>query len=110
MTRKIKNRNMVKSDLTDPTGWTVENNPHPYPYPESVMSPDAGSDYDWKLYMEWDDDGIHVIKCHKCISRAKIGSGNCRDGGEYFICLPKDVREGKVPYKRPVKTVQSKLW
>lgn len=103
MKKKIKpyNPDMVIEDLKDPRGWTVKNNPRPNP------SIDQDDELDWRNYFEW--DWIHTVVCHSCILRAKYGSGNCQDNGDYFICLPKDVREGKVPYKKPVKTVQSKL-
>lgn len=96
---------MVDLYLKDPTGWTVENNPHP-PKPYIRLYHFNSDGTHWSDWFEWDDDKI--IKCHSCIQRAKSGSGNCQDNGEYFICLPKDVREGK--RKLPKPTVQSKLF
>lgn len=78
--------------MKDPSGWTVENNPHPYP---EQLPPD-----DYKNFFEWDDDGFFTIKCHSCVRRSEVGSGNCMDGGEYFICQKNKVK----------KTIQSKLW
>ena len=104
----MKRNDKIISDLVDPTGFTVENNPHPYPLEADALGGGAG--YDWKAYFEWDKDGIEPIKCHMCLKRAEVGSGNCRDGSDYFICLPKDVREGKRPYIPPRRTKQSKLF
>ena len=97
-------RNRIISDLEDPCGWTIQNNPHPNKFVSDPLDED-----DWRNWHEWDKDSFHTIACHNCIVRARIGSGNCVDGGNYFICLPKDVREGKVPYRKPVVTKQSKL-
>ena len=97
-------RNKVISNLQDPRGWTIRNNPHPNKYVH-----DKFDETDWRNWHEWDKNSFHSIACHTCILRAKYGSGNCMDGGDYFICLPKDVREGKVPYRKPVVTKQSKL-
>ena len=105
--KRIVNLKMVISDLKDPRGWTLENNL--YPPDESLRLYHFKEDgTHWSDWFEWLPDGTKI--CHNCISRAKYGSGNCRDGGPYFICLPEDVRTGKVPYKKPVKTVQTKLW
>lgn len=47
--------------------------------------------------------------CHTCISRAKIGSGNCVDGGDYFWCVRTGHRE-ELRRKYECKTeVQSTL-
>ena len=100
---KVKNRDRVISNLTDPTGWTFTNNPHPNTYARQ------GDRSDWRNWHEWDKTSTYSIKCHSCILRVEVGSGNCRDGGDYFICLPKEVREGKVPYRKPIVTKQSKL-
>lgn len=62
--------------------------------------------YVWQDYMEFDANGM-VIKCHACLKRAEENNGNCVDGGEYFICLPEIVREGKV---KLVKTKQVTFW
>jgi len=102
--KRIVNLKMVISDLKDPRGWTLENNPFPC---DAVDDPT--DETDWRNWFEWEDGCIKPSACHSCISRAKIGSGNCRDGGQYFICLPEDVRTGKVPYKKPIKYVQSTL-
>ena len=107
--KKKKNRktcNEIIPDLKDPRGWTVENNP--YPPDPTIRLYDFNKDGShWTDFFEWLPDGTRV--CHGCIERAKYGSGNCQDNGDYFICLPKEVREGKVPYKKPVRTVQGKL-
>jgi len=97
---RVKNPDKVISNLTDPTGWTFNNNPHPNIW----SNPNDESDY--RNWMEWDEDSTHPIRCHLCIARAKIGSGNCIDGGDYFICLPKDVREGKRKLPKPTKQVK----
>lgn len=95
-------RNKVISNLQDPRGWTIRNNPHPNKYVT-----DRFDETDWRNWHEWDKNSHHPIACHNCIVRAKIGSGNCMDGGDYFICLPKDVREGKRKLPKPTK--QTKL-
>ena len=92
-------------NISDPTGWSINNNPNPNKYVSDPTDPK-----DWRNWHEWDKDSHHSIKCHNCIRRAELDNGNCVDGGEYFICLPKEVREGKVPYVRPKKTVQSTLF
>ena len=92
----------VISNLQDPRGWTIRNNPHPNKY-----VPDRFDETDWRNWHEWDKNSFHSIACHNCIARAKIGSGNCMNGGDYFICLPKDVREGKRKLPKPTK--QTKL-
>lgn len=97
---------MVIEDLKDPRGWTKENNPHPAPDSVRVYPEPDGSH--WTDYMEYID--YDNLICHNCIARAKIGSGNCVNGGEYFQCLPKDVREGKKPYVKPKRTKQSTLF
>lgn len=89
--------------IVDPTGWTFENNPHPNAYA------DQGNRDDWRNWHEWDKTSTYSIKCHSCIIRAEGDNGNCVDGGEYWICLPKKVREGKEKYVPVKKTVQSKL-
>ena len=95
----------MNNDIKDPRGWTIENNPHP-PKPYMRLYNFNKDGTHWSDYFEWFPDGTKI--CHSCILRAKHNSGNCVDGGDYFICLPKDVREGRV---KPVKrTVQSKLW
>ena len=100
--------NKVISDLKDPRGWTVENNPRPRDFYDTPHKLKYGSE-DYRDYFEYDKEGLFEKVCHMCILRAKYGSGNCRDGGDYFICLPKEVREGKVAYVKPVVTKQSKL-
>ena len=104
MSRKIVCKSKVISDLEDPRGWTIRNNPHP-----NTSVSDPLDEDDWRNWHEWDDRSYKSIACHMCLLRAKIGSGNCLDGGPYFICLPEDVRTGKVPYKKPVITKQSTL-
>ena len=96
----------VISDLKDPRGWTVENNPHKWKYPVDERNRDKFG-YVWQDFMEFEEDGVHIKACHACIKRAKYGSGNCVDHGEYFICLPKEVRDGK--RQMPKRTIQSKL-
>ena len=96
----------IISDLQDPRGWTLENNPHP-PDPSMRLYHFSKDGTHWSDWFEWLEDGSTI--CHNCIQRAKYGSGNCVDGGDYFICLPKDVREGRKPYTPPKRTVQSKL-
>ena len=101
--RKIWREDLYVEDLKDPTGWTIENNPH-----KTKWVDDPHDELEQDNYFEYSDDGFEKVKCHCCILRAKYGSGNCQDNGEYFICLPKDVREGK--RKLPKPTVQSKLF
>ena len=91
----------MENDILDPTGWTTKNNPHPNKYA------DPTDENDWRNWHEWDEDSFKPIKCHMCILRAQHKSGNCVNGGEYWICLPRDVREGK--RKLPKPTIQSKL-
>ena len=98
--------NKVISDLKDPRGWTLENNPHK-PSPNIRLYHFKKDGTHWTDWYEWLPNGETI--CHNCILRAKHGSGNCRDGGDYFICLPKEVREGKVEYKAPKRTKQTKL-
>jgi len=108
MKQRVYNPRKVNRNIKDPTGFTIENNPYPYP---GEADPNGGrAGYNWKQYFEWENGPVQPSKCHMCLKRAQHGSGNCLNGGEYFICLPKDVREGKKPYKKPVKTKQSKLW
>lgn len=101
----MKRNNRVISDLEDPDGWTVENNPHPAPdyvrlYPEK-------DGYHWTDYMEYFGVGEYI--CHQCIVRAKHGSGNCIDGGEYFQCVTTGKREELRKKYTKKKYVQSKL-
>ena len=79
--------NKTISDLKDPEGWTVENNPHKAPDYCRVYNDKDGSN--WIDYMEYFGVGEYI--CHQCIVRAKYGSGNCQDNGDYFLC----VRTGK---------------
>ena len=101
--RRIVNPKMVISDLEDPDGWTLENNPHPAPDYVRVYPNSDGTH--WSDYMEY--YGVGKMICHNCLSRAKIGSGNCRDGGEYFQCVVSGKREElrwKYEKKREVQT------
>ena len=87
---RIVNPEKVDDNLKDPRGWNIKNNPHP-----NEWVTDPTDEKDWRNWFEWDEDSLHPTVCHNCIKRAKIGSGNCQNGGDYFICLPKDVRDGK---------------
>lgn len=95
--RKICNESKVVENIQDPTGFTIHNNPHPF---EGIPI----SEDDWRCYFEWKDDMINPLKCHNCLQRAKVGSGNCVNGGKYFQCMPKWMARKKIK-----KTVQSKL-
>ena len=93
----------IISDLKDPEGWTVENNPHPTPQHLRVYLNTDGSH--WTDYMEYYGIGKYI--CHNCIRRAKVGSGNCIDGGDYFQCVKTGHREKlrqKYSQKREVQT------
>ena len=95
--------NEVILDLKDPDGWTVENNPHPAPECCRVYNDKDGSN--WIDYMEYFGVGEYI--CHTCIARAKHGSGNCQDGGDYFQCVKNGKREKlrrKYSKKRDVQT------
>ena len=87
--RRIYNPKMVRSDLEDPDGWTVENNPRPADETLRVY-PDSDGEH-WVDYFEW--YGFDKKICHGCLQRAKYGSGNCRDNGEYFQCVRSGKRE-----------------
>lgn len=87
--RRIVNPKKVKSDLEDPDGWTPENNQHPAPSSVRIY-PDTNGEH-WTDYMEY--YGIGKLICHTCLKRAKIGAGNCLDGGEYFQCVTSGKRE-----------------
>lgn len=107
--------------IVDPSGWSVENNPHP---PNEIVVETAKrynrrkSDDELDVfYFEYDRDGWHHIVCHCCLLRAKYDSGNCMDGGEYFKCLKMDdVVKGRMKRleesygEKPIKTVQSTLF
>ena len=93
------------NELLDPTGWTVENNPHKWSFPIDEKQRDKHG-HVWQDFHEFTPDGM-PLKCHSCLHRALYDNGNCIDGGEYFICLPKSVREGK--RSLPKKTKQTKL-
>ena len=86
---KRVNKKMVCSDIEDPEGWTVENNPHPAP-PMVRVYPDRDGEH-WSDYMEY--YGVGKMICHSCLKRVKVGSGNCRDGGPYFICVSEGKRD-----------------
>ena len=97
------NRKKVKSDLEDPDGWTLENNPHPAPDYVRVYPNTDGSH--WSDYMEY--YGVGKMICHNCLKRAKHGSGNCLNGGEYFQCVTSGEREKlrrKYEQKKEVQT------
>lgn len=96
---------MVNTNLQGPRGWTLKNNPYPPEPSQRVYNCTDEKGTHWSDWFEWLPDGTKI--CHTCIKRARYGSGNCQDGGEYFICLPKEVREGKKTM--PKRTVQSKL-
>ena len=98
--------NRVISDLEDPDGWTVENNPHPAPAHNRVYPDSDGSH--WLDYMEYYGHGKYI--CHACIRRAKVGSGNCLDGGDYFQCVTTGKREQLRKKYAVKKEYQSKLW
>ena len=99
----MKRNNRVISDLEDPDGWTLENNPRPAPSYLRVYPNHDGSH--WTDYLEYYGHGKYI--CHKCIVRAKHGSGNCVDGGEYFQCVASGMREElrkKYTEKKEVQT------
>lgn len=85
---RIVNPKKVRSDLEDPDGWTLKNNKYRNKFVEDPLDPD-----DWRNWFEWDKDCVKPVICHTCLSRAKIGSGNCQNGGEYFICVKTGQRE-----------------
>ena len=62
-------------------------------------------------YYEWENGFAKPSVCHCCLKRAKVGSGNCVDGGEYYApCLEKKLNileERENPVK---KTYQSTLF
>mgnify|MGYP006872985394 CR=1 FL=1 len=106
MKHKIYNSEKVIENLQDPDGWTVENNPHKAP-DYMRMYPDKNG-FHWIDYFEYFRSGEMI--CHSCIIRAKYGSGNCLDGGEYFQCVESGKRaklRKKYEYR---KSVQSTLW
>lgn len=95
--------NEIIPDLKDPDGWTKENNPHPAPdYVRLYPDKDGGH---WTDYMEYYGHAKYI--CHRCIVRAKYGSGNCIDGGDYFQCVKSGRREElrrKYEEKKDVQT------
>lgn len=107
MRRKVKvyNPNKVDLNLFDPMGFTIFNNPHPL---EDYLV----DEYDYKCYHEWDEYGVEPVVCHNCLLRAKIGSGNCVDGGEYFApCIDKKLKLLEERGKgKPKVTYQSTLF
>lgn len=91
--------------IKDPEGWTIENNSHPAPdyirlYPEKDGT-------HWTDYMEYYATGKMI--CHACIIRSRYNSGNCRDGGEYFICVKNGEREKLRKKYEKKRDVQTKL-
>ena len=98
--------NKVISNLQDPDGWTVENNPHPAP-DYSRVYPDKDGTH-WLDYIEY--YGTGKLICHNCIKRAKAGSGNCLNGGDYFQCVKTGKRsELRRKYSEKKRDVQTKL-
>ena len=95
----------IISDLKDPEGWTLKNNPHPAPSHMRVYPNNDGSH--WIDYMEYFGVGKYV--CHNCIKRAKYGSGNCLDGGDYFQCVESGRRDELRKKYSQKRDVQSKL-
>ena len=83
----------------------MENNPHPAPSSLRVY-PDSNGEH-WTDYMEW--FGVGKMICHNCLKRAKIGSGNCQNGGPYFICVSSGRREKLRKQYTKKKEVQTKL-
>lgn len=93
------NPDKVVLDIVDPSGFTPENNPHKYYDYDNITDI-----YDYKRYFEYDETGIFHRKCHQCLIRARIGSGNCINGGQYFQCMDEYLKKRKVK-----RTVQSTL-
>ena len=87
---KIINPDRVVNDIVDPTGFTPENNPH-----KSWDYDNITDIYDPRLYYEYDSEGIFEQKCHRCLVRALIGSGNCVNNGPYFQCMEKELKRRK---------------
>lgn len=118
--KRIYNPWMVRSDLEDPSGFTPGNNPHP---PNDIMigyarlyNKGKSDDELDCFYFEYDLEGWHRVICHACLLRAKYGSGNCQDNGEYFYCLrnpefvkSRQKRIDKYYGRKEKKTVQVKL-
>lgn len=73
--------------------WTPSNNPHPNKYVSDTT--DEDNPLNW---YEWDKNSYYPVKCYGCIQRKELGTGNCVDGGEYWICREKKER-----------TIQTKL-
>lgn len=95
---KIINPDRVVEDIVDPSGFTPENNPYKYYKYDEITDP-----YDYRRYYEY-DKGIYQRKCHRCLVRAKIGSGNCVNNGPYFQCMEEYLKKRKIK-----KTVQVSL-
>ena len=93
------------NEINDPEGWTPENNLHPIPSYMRLYTNHDGSH--WSDYMEYYSNGKMI--CHKCIKRAENGSGNCCDGGEYFICVKEGRRKKLREQYEKKHEVQSKL-
>ena len=118
--RRVYNKDMVREDLVDPSGFTPENNPHPpnetmISYARLYNKGKSDEDLDC-FYFEYDLDGWDHVICHMCLLRAKYGSGNRLDNGEYFHCLrnPEVVKARKERVKKfygpkEKKFVQAKL-
>ena len=106
----------VKPTLKDPSGWTVENNPHPYPYDRLLHDHEDRFGYVYKDFFEYTEDAMTVI-CHSCIHREMYKSGNCIDGGDYFRCTrdghrAEAIKKFKEAQRRlnEKRTVQTTLW
>lgn len=101
----MRNHKII-SNLQDPEGWTVENNPHPAPNNMRLYHFDKDGKH-WLDYMEYFGVGKYI--CHTCIKRAKYGSGNCVNGGDYFQCVKTGRREELRKKYTQKKDVQTKL-
>ena len=107
MKHRIYDESKVNNNLTDPMGWTIQNNPFPH-----EMIADTTDESDYRNWFEWENGIVQPSVCHMCLKRAKSGSGNCQDGGEYYApCLEKKLKileERK--NGKPKKTYQSTLF
>ena len=95
---------MVNKGIEDPDGWTLKNNKHPNENVNDPTNPD-----DWRNYFEWDKESYAPIVCHSCLLRAPIGSGNCINGGEYWLCVRNGTREKNKKKLNAKKDVQTTL-
>ena len=85
--RKIYDESKVDEHLVDPTGFTIWNNPHPSKFVKEI------DEDNMECYFEYDEKGLYKKECHCCLYRALSGSGNCQDGGPYFQCMPRRLKE-----------------